>query len=117
MLAFTETLWNCSVASPSFSDVITVGIDDSQRLQLVRSSPESPRESQLDDVLANVPLVRTTPPSEPMNATLPSPVNTIACWSGCMPIGGDCESSVMSVKLTPAFVERCTARPFEGAWR
>src|SRR6266436_2327387 len=107
----------CRVASPSFSGMISRGIELSQSWQLARSAPVRLRKPgpQVCEVSTNVPSVRTRPPSEPMNATFGcSGANTIACWSGCMPLGtGPRESFVISVKLAPASVERITARPLD----
>src|SRR6266851_982784 len=111
----TARLWNWIVARPEFRLKICVGIAFNQPWQSVRSAPVRPRLAQVLEASTKSPLVRTRPPSEPMKA-IPGLLGAkaITCWSGCMPCGGDCASSVMSVKLTPASVERWMARPFDG---
>ena len=47
LLALEDRLWNWSVESPSFSDVIVFGVFDSQLWQSVRSAPVSPRPRAL----------------------------------------------------------------------
>ena len=111
-----DTLWNCSVAKPALRLMISTGIAFSQRRQLARSLPLMPRPEHPPDASANLPSVRTTPPSEPTMAMSGlAGWKTIACWSGCMPTGaGPWVSLVMSVNCTPALVDRCTARPLDG---
>src|SRR5438477_12118887 len=85
---FTDRLWNCSVLRPLFRLVSTLGTADSSCLQRVSPSPESPRESQRDDVSASVPLERITPPSEPsQNCSGLFGLTASACWSGWRPFG------------------------------
>src|SRR5947209_19333721 len=108
-------LWNCTVASPLFRLNISVGTAFNQLWQSVKSAPASPLLAQPPDASLKTPLVRTRPPSEPRKAISEFPgAKAIPCWSGCIPSGGDCMSSVRSVKLTPASVKRCTVHPFEG---
>src|SRR5256885_3992117 len=108
-------LWNWMVARPLFRLKIWVGMAFSQCWQSARSAPVGPRPAQLLDASVKLPPVRTRPPSEPRKAISGLPgAKAITCWSGCMPSGGDSASLVMSVKLTPASVERCTARPLDG---
>src|SRR5438552_2109158 len=81
----------------------------SQCWQSARSAPVRPRLAQLPDASMKLPLVRTRPPSEPRKAISGLPgAKAITCWSGCIPSGGDSASLVMSVKLTPASVQRST---------
>jgi hypothetical protein len=84
-----------------------VGIAASEVWQSVSSVGVSPRVAHWADASTYCPLTRTTPPSHPRNAMSGLfPAKAIACWSGCIPSGGDWVSLVMSVKLTPALVER-----------
>src|ERR1700737_1844450 len=97
-----ETCWYWSVARPAFRLKIRVGIALSHIWQSARSVPVFFRLGSLQvlEVSAKWPLVRTTPPSDPRNAISGfDDANTIACWSGCIPSGGDCVSFVISVKL------------------
>jgi hypothetical protein len=112
LLALVDKLWNCSMLSPSFRDVIVFGVFDSQLAQSARSAPVSPRPAHCADESTNEPSRRRMPPSFPMKTT--SPLNgtrAIACWSGCRltPF----ESIVMTVKFVPSSSERWIARPFE----
>src|ERR1700724_3172233 len=112
-----DTCWYCRVARPAFKLKIWVGIAFSHIWQSARSAPAFFRlgSEQLLEVSAKCPLVRTTPPSDPRNAMSGfDEANTIACWSGCMPSGGDCVSLVISVKLAPPSTERWMVRPFDG---
>src|ERR1700687_5956420 len=112
-----ETCWYWSVARPAFKLKIWVGIAFNHIRQSARSVPVffRLRSVHVLDVSANCPLVRTTPPSDPRNAISGfDDANTIACWSGCIPSGGDCVSFVISVKLSPPLTERWMVRPFDG---
>src|SRR5215203_4436992 len=114
LFGLRDRLWNWIVARPSFSGVSFDGTADSPLWQSVRSAPESPRLLQRAERLTKEPLVRMTPPSEPMNAMSGLfEANAIACWSGCIPRAGLAPSSVMSVNETPASVERWIARPLD----
>src|ERR1700682_2853017 len=112
-----DTCWYCSVARPAFKLKIRVGIAFNHIWQSMRSVPAFFRLGSLQvlEVSANWPLVRTTPPSDPRNAISGfDDANTIECWSGCMPSGGDWVFFVMSVKLSPPATERGRVRPFDG---
>src|ERR1700730_724547 len=117
LLGLIDTCWYCSVARPAFKVKIRVGMAFSHIWQSTRFAPAFFRlgSVQVPEVSANRPLVRTTPPSEPTNAMSGfEEANTMACWSGCMPSGGDWVSFVMSVKLSPPSTERWMVRPFDG---
>src|ERR1700716_605138 len=104
-----ETCWYCRVARPALRLKIRVGIPVSHIWQSARLAPVFFRFGSLQvlEVSANWPLVRTTPPSDPRKAMSGlDDAKTIACWSGCMPSGGDWMSLVMSVKLSPPLTER-----------
>src|SRR2546429_515689 len=94
------TLMNWSVSRLRSVCVVSFGTFDSIRMQFARlAAPSSGRsfELQRPERSANVPLVRTTPPSEPSKiwAGLLG-FTTIVCWSGWMlsgaqrhaPVGG-----------------------------
>src|SRR5438105_2254457 len=88
LAGFTDRLWNWIVFRPLFRLVSVVGTADSSCLQRMSESPESPRESQREDVSLRVPSERMTPPSEPsQNCTGLFGFTTSACWSGWMPFG------------------------------
>src|SRR5436190_8329647 len=126
----------------------STGTRESNRLQPTLSAPVTgppvtpsrPTSSHCDEMLANVPLVRMMPPSEPSKICVGLPgFTTIACWSGWMlfealrqkvsPYGWyahhgatvSCVSVVRSVNVrlplaasgSPAVFENRTARPFD----
>src|SRR5438874_5901859 len=71
----------------------STGTRESSRLQPTLSAPVTgppvtpsrPTSSHCDEMSANVPLVRMTPPSEPSKIWVGFPgLMTIACWSGWM---------------------------------
>src|SRR5436190_5660603 len=71
----------------------STGTRESSRLQPTPSlpvtgppvAPSRPTSSHCDEMSANVPLVRMTPPSEPSKIWVGLPgLITIACWSGWM---------------------------------
>src|SRR5690242_21177395 len=89
------TLMNCSVLLNLRSMwASSNGTRDSSRLQPTLSAPVTgppvapsrPTSSHCVEMLAKVPLVRITPPSEPSKIWVGLPgLITIACWSGWMP--------------------------------
>src|SRR4029078_4368676 len=92
------TLMNCSVLLSLRSMWLSsTGTRESIRLQATLSPPTTvpaavvplrPTSSHRDEMLANVPLVLITPPSEPSKIWVGLPgLITIACWSGWMPFG------------------------------
>src|SRR5215210_5383090 len=89
----SDRLWNWIVASPSLRLYSVDGTAESQFWQSTRSAPERPRPLQVEERLTNEPLVRITPPSEATNAMSGLlDAKAIACWSGCIPIGGSAPS-------------------------
>src|SRR5882724_1826980 len=133
LLSFaTFTLWNWSVERPTLRLVSSVGTAFSNCWQVARSAALSPgpagieREGsvQVLEMSANEPLVSTTPPSEPKIALFVPGISITAWLSGCMPfcakgrfwqqapggVGDMVASQLMSVKVTPASVERRNAR-------
>src|SRR4051812_13641491 len=89
----TDRLWNWIVASPLSSVSIAVGpfFSSSWHVSSGSGSSGGDRPAQREELsLVYGPLTRTRPPSEPTNATALAPPepNAIACWSGCMPVGG-----------------------------
>src|SRR6188472_4210887 len=114
----TETLWNSSVGRPLLRLKFLTGTARSSCLQMRFSGGVRPRVAHACVRSANVPLVRTIPPSDPRNAT-PELFgeNAIACWSGCMMYGGDSVSALMSFQVEPPSVERMTVRPLlQSRW-
>src|SRR5206468_12147036 len=108
----TERLWYCSVPRFLFIVEIVVGTLESQLLQSIRSLPVNPRDAHWLETSVNEPFSLQMPPSSALKTMFGlNGVAAIACWSGCRltPL----VSIVMSVKLTPASSERCTARPFD----
>ena len=113
---FSDRLWNWTVPRPLFSDVIVVGTFDNQLEQSIRSLPERPRDEHWLETFENEPFSLHRPPSFAMKTMFGlNGAAAIACWSGCRLT--PCVSIVMSVKSTPAFSERWTARPFDRRGR
>src|SRR6266542_3729897 len=124
--AATDRLWNWSVESPLFMLYRYDGTADSSCWQSVRPEPVRPRSVHCDEMSANSPLERISPPSVPKIAALVPGISTMACESGCWPFGATAfgwqqlpagvgfvvASHVMSVNDAPASVERMNARPF-----
>ncbi len=120
-LRLIDTDCSCRVLSPVLSESMRCGTDASVIRQNAKSAAavgslnvRAPHTASPGLPSTNVPFVRTTPPSEPTNASAGLlGLSTRACWSGCIPSFGFCTSLVMSVNDTPASVDRTTARPFE----
>src|SRR5580765_2195061 len=119
---FTDTLMNCRVMSPSFSEKIFDGTAESMRLQVTMLAAPIGRSAHWLVTSTYSPLDRTTPPSDVLHQMFGFVGwNASSCWSGWIPYGGDCASSVMSVNVrslcagsgSPAVVDRSTARAFE----
>src|SRR5262245_53248980 len=113
----TDRLWNCSVLRPLFRPSSLDGIRESICRHRSRAAPDSCRfgSSHHADRLTNSPDDRMTPPSlvsKNCNGLLG--LTTRSCWSGCRPFGCSMSvpSNVMSVPVTPASVDRTTARLF-----
>ena len=113
----TEMLFICSVLSPAFMTVNSLGIWLSHALHSGMSPglmSARPRSSHWSDASAHSPLVRMMPPSEPTKNLSGAPgTNASACWSGC--IDSPPTSPVTSVHVAPAFIDMRTARPLERA--
>src|SRR5262245_10486534 len=119
----TDTLMNCRVMSPSFSEKIFDGTADNRRLHVSMLAAPIGRSAHWLVMSTYPPLDRTTPPSDVLHQMSGFVGwNASSCWSGWIPYGaGTCASDVMSVNVrslcagsgSPAVVDRRTARAFE----
>src|SRR5204862_5586051 len=85
---FTDTLMNCRVISPSFSETISDGMAESIRLQVTMLAAAIGRSAPWLGTSRYSPLDRTTPPSDVLHQMIGFVgANASACWSGWMPDG------------------------------
>src|SRR5262245_3321545 len=83
----TERLWNWSVESPLLRVKRCEGTADSNCWHVARLIGPRGRLLHCGEMSENVPLDRTSPPSEPKMAPFVPGISTIAWLSGCMPLG------------------------------